>query len=109
MRITNSRARSLRQQPSLVFGVPTTRATERVRMRTARGIGAGFALAVAACSGDSTAPSACYATAGTPASGAGIVTIDPRSHFQTMQGFGTTERLFDDPHVTETFDQATRR
>ena len=26
-----------------------------------------------------------------------------------MQGFGTSERLFDDPHVTETFDQATRR
>jgi O-glycosyl hydrolase len=26
-----------------------------------------------------------------------------------MQGFGTTERLFDDPHVTETFDQATQR
>lgn len=26
-----------------------------------------------------------------------------------MQGFGTTERLFDDPHVTETYDQATQR
>jgi len=26
-----------------------------------------------------------------------------------MQGFGTTERLFDDPHVTETFNQATQR
>jgi len=26
-----------------------------------------------------------------------------------MQGFGTTERLFDDPHLTETFDQTTQR
>jgi len=73
--------------------------------------GAGVALAVAACSsGESTGPAAaCYADFGTPASGPGIVTIDPASRFQTMQGFGTTERLFDDPHVTETYDQVTQR
>src|SRR3954468_8547616 len=69
------------------------------------------ALAVSACGGDNTAPAAtaCYADFGAPASGAGIVTIDPASHFQTMQGFGTTERLFDDPHVTETFNKTTKR
>ena len=78
----------------------------------ARAIGAAVALAVVACSGgDGTAPvaAACYADFGTPASGAGIVTIDPTSRFQTMQGFGTTERLFDDPHVTETYNQSTQR
>ena len=70
-------------------------------------------LAVVACSGSeglsaATGPSACFANLAAPASGA-AVTIDPSSRFQTMQGFGTTERLFDDPHVTETFDQTTQR
>ena len=68
-------------------------------------------LIVAACSGESTsAPAAtCFADFTAPASGAGIVTVDPASRFQTMQGFGTTERLFDDPHVTETYDPTTQR
>ena len=35
--------------------------------------------------------------------------MTPASRFQTMQGFGTTERLFDDPHVTETYDPTTQR
>lgn len=37
------------------------------------------------------------------------VTLDVDRRFQTIQGFGTTERLFDDPHVTETFNPATQR
>ena len=37
------------------------------------------------------------------------VTVDASRRFQTIQGFGTTERLFDDPHVTNTFDAVTRR
>jgi len=94
-----------------VFGMRTARTFHHVRTPAARTIGAAVALAVAACGGDSTAPvaAACFADFGAPASGAGIVTIDPASHFQTMQGFGTTERLFDDPHVTETFNQTTKR
>ncbi|HEX7978705.1 MAG TPA: glycoside hydrolase family 30 beta sandwich domain-containing protein [Gemmatimonadaceae bacterium] len=89
----------------------TTRASHHVRAPAARALGAGVALALAACSGSenlSTAASACFANLGAP-SGSSAVTIDPSSRFQTMQGFGTTERLFDDPHVTETFDQATQR
>jgi len=76
-------------------------------------VGVGAALAVAAaCSGSedlSSATSACFASLGAPAAGSSAVTINPASRFQTMQGFGTTERLFDDPHVTETFDQTTQR
>lgn len=37
------------------------------------------------------------------------VTIDVSRKYQTIQGFGTTERLFDDPHVTKTFNPATQR
>jgi O-glycosyl hydrolase len=37
------------------------------------------------------------------------VTLDAERRFQTIQGFGTTQRLFDDPHTTETFNPATRR
>jgi O-glycosyl hydrolase len=37
------------------------------------------------------------------------VTVDVSRTFQTIQGFGSTERLFDDPHVTETFDPVTQR
>lgn len=37
------------------------------------------------------------------------VIIDPAVMFQTIDGFGTTERLFDDPHVTETFNASTGR
>jgi glucuronoarabinoxylan endo-1,4-beta-xylanase len=53
----------------------------------------------------------CYAnpTQGAPTDAASVVTLDAAQRFQTMQGFGTTERLFDDPHVTNTFDAATNR
>src|SRR5262249_5055949 len=37
------------------------------------------------------------------------ISIDVPHVFQTMDGFGSSERLFDDPHVTETFDQRTQR
>jgi hypothetical protein len=37
------------------------------------------------------------------------VNIDASKTFQTMQGFGTSERVFDDPHLTNTFDAATQR
>jgi O-glycosyl hydrolase len=35
--------------------------------------------------------------------------LDVGRQFQVIQGFGTSELLFDDPHVTETFDPATQR
>ena len=35
--------------------------------------------------------------------------IDAEQQFQTMEGFGATARVFDDPHLTETFDPATQR
>src|SRR5437764_1096770 len=101
---------------ALVFGVPTKRASSLGRMRATPTMWAGVVLAVAGCGGSadishSTAPGTCYTNLSAPApgSGSGVVTIDPASHFQTMQGFGTTERLFDDPHVTNTFDPATQR
>lgn len=37
------------------------------------------------------------------------VTIDASRLYQTIEGFGTTERLFDDPHITETFNATTQR
>lgn len=37
------------------------------------------------------------------------VTLDAAQRFQTIEGFGTSERLFDDPHTTETFDAVTKR
>ena len=38
-----------------------------------------------------------------------VVTVNPALRFQTIAGFGTSTRLFDDPHLTETFDAATQR
>ena len=35
--------------------------------------------------------------------------VDPNIAYQTIDGFGTSVRLFDDPHLTKTFDQNTRR
>jgi O-glycosyl hydrolase len=43
-----------------------------------------------------------------PAGGT-LVTVDLDRQFQTMDGFGTTERVFDDPHLTETFNGQTGR
>ena len=37
------------------------------------------------------------------------ITIDSTITYQTIAGFGTSERLFDDPHLTETFNPATGR
>lgn len=37
------------------------------------------------------------------------VTVDAAARFQTMQGFGSSERVFDDPHVFENFNSATGR
>lgn len=37
------------------------------------------------------------------------ITIDSGKTFQKMDGFGSSLRVFDDPHVTETFNPATRR
>jgi O-glycosyl hydrolase len=90
----------------------STRAFPHVRHPAARAISAGVVLALTACSGSedlSTAPSACFANLGAPAAGSSAVTVDPSSRFQTMMGFGTTTRMFDDPHVTETYDQTTQR
>ncbi len=45
-----------------------------------------------------------------PLQAAGVtVTVTPATRFQTIAGFGTTTRLFDDPHLTETSDPATGR
>ena len=38
-----------------------------------------------------------------------VVTVDPAVTFQTMMGFGSSERVWDDPHVVEAFDPATGR
>jgi O-glycosyl hydrolase len=53
----------------------------------------------------------CYANTNPniPNDGAAVITIDPKARFQTMQGFGTSVRLFDDPRVTNTLDPATKR
>ncbi|MEO8561764.1 MAG: hypothetical protein ABI601_06795 [bacterium] len=44
-----------------------------------------------------------------PNNGAAVITIDPTKTFQTMQGFGASVRLFDDPATTNTMDPATKR
>jgi O-glycosyl hydrolase len=53
-------------------------------------------------------PPACLGTDPLPAAAVSIA-LDPTVKFQTIAGFGTTVRLFDDPHVTNTFDPATSR
>ena len=40
---------------------------------------------------------------------AATVTIDARTVFQRMDGFGSSERVFDDPHVFNNFNAATAR
>ena len=44
-----------------------------------------------------------------PNDGAAVITVDPATRFQTMQGFGASERLFDDPLTTNTTDPVTKR
>ncbi len=54
-------------------------------------------------------PPACVMPTG-PLPGAAVtVTVNPGIRYQTIAGFGTTIRLFDDPHLTETFDPVTQR
>ena len=51
----------------------------------------------------------CDPGTGTPPAADVTVTVNATVRRQTIEGFGTTERLFDDPHVTETFNAATQR
>ena len=44
-----------------------------------------------------------------PAGADTVVRIDTRAQLQPIDGFGTSVRIFDDPHVTETFSPATNR
>jgi O-glycosyl hydrolase len=88
----------------------------RAKGRGAGTLGMSLVLALAACGGDgSTAapsgpPGASCSVSGTvlPTTDA-TVTLDPAQRFQTIQGFGSSQRLFDDPHLTNTFDQVTQR
>ena len=41
--------------------------------------------------------------------GSMLVSVNLDRQFQTIDGFGATERVFDDPHVTETFNSQTGR
>ena len=41
--------------------------------------------------------------------GAADVTIDARTVYQRMEGFGSSERVFDDPHVFNNFNPTTAR
>ena len=87
--------------------VPKRRSSRRIARTLAVGVG----VSLAAC-GDG-GPSDPWAScpplpAALPAADV-TVTLDPAQRFQTIQGFGTTQRLFDDPHTTETFNPSTRR
>ena len=44
-----------------------------------------------------------------PNDGAAVLTLDASVKYQTMEGFGASMRLFDDPRVTNTLDPATKR
>lgn len=82
--------------------------------RVVRTLAASVTLSLAAC-GDGGPSTSLNPEASCPALPAALpatdvtVTLDPAQRFQTIQGFGTTQRLFDDPHTTETFNPATRR
>ena len=82
--------------------------------RVARALVAGAALSLAACA-DGGPSASRNPEASCPALPAALpatdvtVTLDPAQRFQTIHGFGTTQRLFDDPHTTETFNPSTRR
>jgi hypothetical protein len=49
----------------------------------------------------------CYVN--TNPTGAGSIVLDAKTTFQTMQGFGASMRLFDDPRTTNTTDPVTKR
>ena len=90
-----------------------------VRSPKRRGVGAlgvSLVLALTACGGDgSTVAPSGPPGASCPVSGIALpvtdatVTLDPAQRFQTIQGFGSSQRLFDDPHLTNTFDPVTQR
>lgn len=84
--------------------------------RIARTVATSFAVALLACSADAPTGVDTFSNPGTcPATPAALpatdvtVTLDAAQRFQTIQGFGSTQRLFDDPHVTETYDASTGR
>ncbi len=54
-------------------------------------------------------PSSCVMPTGVLPPAEVTVSVNPAVRFQTISGFGTTTRLFDDPHVTETFNPSTGR
>ena len=70
--------------------------SRRRLLATAGSLGAGLSLAAR-----SPRPAA--------ASHGAVLTVDGERRFQTMAGFGASARVFDDPHLTETFDPATER
>jgi O-glycosyl hydrolase len=54
--------------------------------------------------------STCYQGPAPAAGGsAAVITVDPATRYQTMQGFGASVRLFDDPATTNTTDPVTKR
>ena len=76
--------------------------------RIARAVATSLAVTLMACSADSATGVDTFSNPGTcPATPAALpaadvtVTLDAAQRFQTIQGFGSTQRLFDDPHVTE--------
>ena len=84
--------------------------------RIARAVATSLAVTLMACSADSATGVDTFSNPGTcPATPAALpaadvtVTLDAAQRFQTIQGFGSTQRLFDDPHVTDTFDASTGR
>jgi O-glycosyl hydrolase len=52
---------------------------------------------------------ACYRNPNLGPAGGPVVTIDAKTKYQTMQGFGASMRLFDDPRLTNTLDPTTKR
>lgn len=63
---------------------------------------------IGACSAQTTAPipppppSACLIPSGALGGGDDTLRVSPQVRHQTLDGFGTTVRLFDDPHLSET-------
>ncbi|HEV7992532.1 MAG TPA: hypothetical protein VGP25_11950 [Gemmatimonadaceae bacterium] len=101
---------------------------ELLSRRACSALGAALVLTLAACGSDRGVPdgiaggyngggvggvtgSDCYQGPAPTASGDGaaVITIDPKTTYQTMQGFGASMRLFDDPRTTNTTDLATKR
>ena len=87
-----------------------------MKPRAARGraIGFGLTIGLAACGaeGDGNSITRAVSCAANPVAlpqTNATVTLDPSQRFQTIQGFGATQRLFDDPHITDTFNPATAR